>query len=82
MESIGPLIKRLRKEKKFTQTKLASLVHMSRATLSGIENNTVPEIGIRKVESILNVFGYTLTAVPLRRRPSLDDLSQRGFHDE
>jgi len=30
---------------------------MSRATISGIENNTVFDIGIRKVEAILNGMG-------------------------
>lgn len=37
---------------------------MSRSTISGIENNTVAEIGIR-VEAILNLLGQTLTSAPL-----------------
>jgi transcriptional regulator with XRE-family HTH domain len=55
---------------------------MSRATISGIENNTISEIGLRKVEAILNGFGYELTAVPRQsRRPTLDTLQKVNFHD-
>jgi transcriptional regulator with XRE-family HTH domain len=54
---------------------------MSRATISGIENGTVSEIGIRKVEAILNLLGHTLAVVPRSRRPTLDDLKEWNFHD-
>jgi len=54
---------------------------MSRSTISGIENNTISEIGLRKVEAILNGFGYELTAVPRRStRPTLDTLKKVNFH--
>ncbi|MNT67659.1 hypothetical protein D3C71_2188930 [compost metagenome] len=54
---------------------------MSRATISGIENNTLSEIGLRKVEAILNGFGYELTAVPRQtKRPTLDTLKKVDFH--
>ena len=81
MESIGSTIRELRKQKGLTQAALASLVGMSRSTISSIENNTIAEIGIRKVEMILNVFGYTLTAKPRRGRPTLDELKNAHFHD-
>ncbi|MNL60294.1 hypothetical protein D3C87_1840920 [compost metagenome] len=55
---------------------------MSRATISGIENNTLSEIGLRKVEAILNGFGYELTAVPRQsKRPTLDILKKVNFHE-
>ena len=55
---------------------------MSRATISGIENNTIAEVGIRKVEAILNGFGYELTAVARpTKRPTLDSLKKDSFHD-
>ena len=82
MESIGLAIKNLRKQKGFSQTALARQLGMSRSTISSIENNTVTEIGIRKVEAILNVFGYTLAAVAQRRRPTLDQLKESDFHGE
>ena len=82
MENLGELIRSLRKERKLTQQTLAEQYGMSRATISGIENNTLSEIGIRKVEAILNGFGYELTAVPRQTgRPTLDSLKKAGFHD-
>lgn len=81
MESLGELIRLLRKERKLSQQDLAKQYGMSRATISGIENNTLSEIGIRKVEAILNGFGYELTAVPRQsKRPTLDTLKKENFH--
>jgi transcriptional regulator with XRE-family HTH domain len=71
----------LRKERKLSQQALAQQYGMSRATISGIENNTLSEIGLRKVEAILNGFGYELTAVPRQsKRPTLDTLKKVNFH--
>lgn len=82
MENLGQLIRSLRKERRLTQQMLAEQYGMSRATISGIENNTMPEIGIRKVEAILSGFGYELTATPRQTlRPTLDSLKTAGFHD-
>ena len=81
MENLGQIIRSLRKERKLTQQALANQYGMSRSTISGIENNTLSEIGIRKVEAILNGFGYELTAVPRRtKRPTLDTLKKVNFH--
>lgn len=81
MESIGLTIKQLRKQHGLSQAALAGQLGMSRSTISSIENNTVPEIGIRKVEAILNLLGHTLAAVPKRRRPTLDQLKEQRFYD-
>ncbi|WP_322617717.1 helix-turn-helix transcriptional regulator [Pseudomonas sp. BIC9C] len=81
MENLGKLIRTLRKERKLSQHALAQQYGMSRATISGIENNTLSEIGLRKVEAILNGFGYELTAVPRQsKRPTLDTLKKVDFH--
>lgn len=82
MEELGELIRTLRKAQKLSQQALAQRYGMSRSTISGIENNTVSEIGLRKVEAILNGFGYELRAVPLHaQRPTLDSLRKVNFHD-
>jgi transcriptional regulator with XRE-family HTH domain len=49
---------------------------MSRATVSGIENGTVPEIGIRKVLSLCTALGIELVAQEKTRRPTLQQLLQ------
>lgn len=81
MDTIGTTIRNLRKARKYTQADLAKMLQMSRATISGIENGTVSEIGIRKVEAILNLLGHTLAVVPKGRRPTLDQLKEHSFHE-
>lgn len=80
MQHIGILIKTLRKQRGLTQAELAARFGMSRATISGIERGSVAEIGIRKVEAILNFFGYTLAAKPLSKRPTLEQLEEESWH--
>lgn len=82
MNDLGALIKRLRKDAGLSQAQLAQRHGMSRATISGIENNSIPEVGIRKVVAILEGLGYELTATPKRRRRTLDELKAGGIHDQ
>lgn len=81
VEALGRTIRRLRKERGLTQAQLATQVGISRATVSGIENNTIAELGIRKYEKLLNALGHTLTVKPRSGRPTLDDLKERGVDD-
>lgn len=76
MKSIGETIRAARREKGITQQQLADQHRMSRTTISGIENNSIPEVGVRKVEAILNSLGYTLTVRRLSGRPTLDELME------
>lgn len=78
MESIGQIIRNARREKGLSQQQLADHHRMSRNTISGIENDSIPEVGIRKVEAILNTLGYTLTVRRLSGRPTLDELVENG----
>lgn len=80
LQDIGQTIARTRKRKKITQASLAAALGMSRATVSGIENGTVPEIGIRKVLSLCTALGIELLAQEKTRRPTLQQLlqEQRG----
>jgi len=81
MEEIGKVIKQQRKAQGLSQSELASKVGMSRATISGIENNTISEVGVRKLEAILQVLGHTLVAMPASRRPKLGDLHRLNVHE-
>ena len=76
LQDIGQTIARTRKRKKITQASLAAALGMSRATVSGIENGTVPEIGIRKVLSLCTALGIELVAQEKTRRPTLQQLLQ------
>jgi transcriptional regulator with XRE-family HTH domain len=76
LQDIGQTIARTRKRKKITQSSLAAALGMSRATVSGIENGTVPEIGIRKVLSLCTALGIDLVAQEKTRRPTLQQLLQ------
>ncbi len=69
VDDIGQLICQTRKSKKITQAALGAQLGMSRATISGNENGTVAEIGIRKVMAICTVLGLALVAPPRRARP-------------
>ena len=82
MEAIGRVIKEARKAQKLSQSDLAAKLGMSRATISGIENNTIAEVGVRKLEAILQLLGYTLEAVKVSRRPTLRDLSRSNVHEQ
>ena len=81
MNEIGFLIRTLRRNAGLSQEQLAQRHGMSRATISGIENNTIPEVGIRKVAAILEGLGYELTAAPKRRRKTLDELKSENIHE-
>lgn len=81
MTQLGILIKNLRKQAGLSQSDLAQRHGMSRATISGIENDTIPEVGFRKVAAILEGLGYELTATPKRRRKTLDELKSGNIHE-
>jgi HTH-type transcriptional regulator/antitoxin HipB len=74
LDEIGQLICKARKSRKLTQGSLGQQLGMSRATISGIENGTVPEIGIRKILSICAALGLELLAQEKTKRPTLQQL--------
>jgi transcriptional regulator with XRE-family HTH domain len=80
LREIGRLICVARKSKKLSQTSLAQQLGMSRATISGIENGTVPEIGIRKILAICAALGLELLAQERSKRPTLQQLLQEQRH--
>ena len=78
MLDLGIKIRQARKEKRLTQAQLAELAGIARKTLSQIENGTVPDIGIRKVERTLEVLGLELTVRPAGAPPTLEELQKEN----
>ena len=70
----GRLIREARKKTGQSQGDLAQSLGMSRATISGIENGTVVEIGVKKLDAVCRAVGLDLFVAPRRRRPTLDEL--------
>ena len=69
-EISGEVLRR-RLAKGLTQAELAARACLSRATVNAIENDTVPDIGARKLAGLLEVLGGQLdiTAIPDKRGP-------------
>ena len=74
LDEIGQLIHKTRKSKQLSQASLAAQLGMSRATISGIENGSVSEIGIRKILALCAALGLELLAQEKTRRPTLQQL--------
>lgn len=53
IQSIGFQIKRARLQAGISQAELARLAEVSRATINGIENNTIKEIGVHRLNRVV-----------------------------
>ena len=82
LAQIGQTIRQARKIKQLSQADLAASLSMSRATLSGIENGTVSEIGIRKVQAICTALGLALVAQDKDKRPTLQQLMKEQQREQ
>ncbi len=78
LDEIGQEIQKTRKNKKIVQEVLGKQLKMSRATISGIENGSIPEIGIRKVISLLDALGLEFVVQAKTKRPTLQQLIKEG----
>lgn len=74
LEQLGLEIKTLRKEKKYSQDDIESFSGITKRTISKIENGFVDEVGIKKVESILELLGYEFSIRPKNRPKTLEEL--------
>lgn len=74
LNEMGQLVCKARKSRKLSQASLGAQLGMSRATISGIENATVSEIGIRKVLTLCASLGLELLVQEKTKRPTLQQL--------
>lgn len=70
---ISEQIKVLRKEKNWSQQKLADLACLDRTTIGALERYDYSDIGIRKVQRVLELLGKTLSVTDTGL-PTLDQL--------
>jgi transcriptional regulator with XRE-family HTH domain len=60
LAQIGHEIRRLRLVRGLTQAQLAAGAHLTRTTLNQLENGLITDLGIRKVQALLDILGLTL----------------------
>lgn len=76
LENLGLKLKELRKEKNLTQEQLEEYSNITKKTISKMENGFLDEVGIKKVETILNLLGYEFS-IRLKNHPrTLDELQE------
>ncbi|MDD2904793.1 MAG: helix-turn-helix domain-containing protein [Sulfurimonas sp.] len=74
LHELGTTIKTLRKEKKWSQDDLEQYSGITKRTISKIENGFIDEVGIKKVENILDLLGYEFALRPKGRPKTLEEL--------
>ncbi len=72
-ESIGDQLMAERKRRHFSQGDIASKLKVDRSQISRIENGRY-QGSLQLLERYLTLMGLELTATPLNRRPTLDEL--------
>ncbi len=72
---ISEQVRNLRKQKGWSQQQLAQLSGLDRTTIGALERNDYSDIGIRKVQRVLELLGKTLTLSDTGL-PTLDQLQQ------
>jgi transcriptional regulator with XRE-family HTH domain len=74
LDELGLKLKELRKEKNLTQEQLEEYSNITKKTISKMENGFYDEVGIKKVETILDLLGYEFS-IRLKNRPrTLEEL--------
>jgi transcriptional regulator with XRE-family HTH domain len=74
LEELGFEIKRLRKEKCWSQADLETYSGITKRTISKIENGFLEEVGIKKVELILDLLGQEFSLRPKGHPKTFEEL--------
>ena len=74
LEELGKQIKTLRKEKKWSQDDMEQYSDITKRTISKIENGFIDEVGIKKVEIILDLLDMEFSLRPKGRPKTLEEL--------
>lgn len=68
LSEVGKMIRAVRKAKGLSQEAVGKPLRMSRAVISGLENGTVQEVGLRKVIALCDQLGIELVARPREQK--------------
>ncbi len=74
LKELGFEIKVLRKLKQWSQNDLEKYSGITKRTLSKIENGFIDEVGIKKVETILDLLGYEFSVREKGRPKTLEEI--------
>jgi len=75
LTTISQQVRTLRKQKGWSQKTLAELSGLDRTTIGALERNDYSDLGIRKVQRVLEVLGKCLTLSD-KGLPTLDQLQK------
>ena len=67
LQELGYEIRKARAARGLTQAQLAQAAGLSRTTLNQLENGLFPDLGVKKVQSILDRLGLDLAVEPVQR---------------
>lgn len=79
---LGKEIKNLRKQKNWSQNDLEEYSGITKRTISKIENGFIDEVGIKKVETILDLLGIEFALRPKGRPKTLEELQEELKNDK
>lgn len=74
LQELGFEIKTLRKQKGWSQDTMEQYSGITKRTISKIENGFIDEVGIKKVETILDLLGVELHLRAKGRPKTLEEL--------
>ncbi len=74
LENLGKEIKILRKTKNWSQEDLSQYSQLSKRSISKIENGFIDEVGIKKVDMILDLLDMEFSLRPKGRPKTLEEL--------
>jgi len=78
LDQIALLIKKNRKAKNWTQTELAEYSAIGVNTIKKIESGFVDEVGIKKVESVLDLLDLEFSLRSKGRPLTLEELNEKS----
>lgn len=67
LQQFGHEIRKARLARDLTQAQLAAAAGLSRTTLNQLENGLFPDLGVKKVQAILDRLGLDLTVEPAQK---------------